>query len=113
MRTSPSIVQRVVALFPLVLSCGGNVSSSTAPPAETPSTFGSSDGLVIDATSLYWIDTSANALLKAPRAGGSAQTLATPAGYGVAVDATDVFWIGYSPSQINRVSIAGGPSAKA
>jgi hypothetical protein len=106
-----SVIQRFVALSPLLLSCGGAVSTSTSPPPpDTSNTFASSEALVIDATSLYWIDFSAKAVMKAPRAGGSAQTLTTGAnGEGIAVNATDVFWI--DSDQIKRVSIGGGPSA--
>ncbi len=109
-----SALPRLAALT-VLLSCGGSVSTSTSPPPDA-SAFASSDALVIDATNLYWIDSNASAVMKAPRAGGPAEALATTsatsAGYGIKVDATNVFWIDPSRSiTIQRVPIAGGPSA--
>jgi hypothetical protein len=117
-RATASVIQRFVALSPLLLSCGGVVSTSTSAPDASntsppdTSNFASSDALVIDATSLYWID--GRGVIKAPRAGGSAQTLTTSAsGYFIRVNATDLFWIDLTAVQIKRVSIGGGPSAMA
>ena len=69
--------------------------------------------IAVDATNVYWLDLSANALMKTPVTGGVLTTLASapnPAAVAIAIDASNAYWaddIGVG-STILKVPIAGG-----
>jgi hypothetical protein len=68
-------------------------------------------GLVLDATSVYWIAN--DAVMKAPLGGGTIVTLASdPTGepYGMALDAKNVYWVdgNTASGRVLSVPIGGG-----
>ena len=69
------------------------------------------DGIAVDATSVYWTDPGAAAIMKVPLGGGAPTTLASgPASSGIAVDATSVYWTTnlYRNASVMRVPLGGG-----
>jgi len=70
--------------------------------------------LAQDATSLYWIDTSSERLVRMDKAGGAITTLATGAQattpWAIAVDAGHVYWLDTGEGAVRRTPRAGGPT---
>ena len=65
-------------------------------------------GLVVDATSVYWVTGNGGAVMKVPLDGGVVTELASgPADY-IAVDATHVYWTSYGGHTVMRVPLGGG-----
>ncbi len=62
--------------------------------AATTLAMGAPADIAIDATHVYWTDPKAKTVMKVPKAGGAAITLASSQdlGTGLAVDATNVYW---------------------
>jgi hypothetical protein len=63
-------------------------------------------GIVLDATSVYWIDFNGGGIGKAPLSGGEPTILAPGGGAGIAVDATSVYW--GTGEALMKVPIGGG-----
>ncbi len=76
--------------------------------------------IAVDATSAYWLDGIAHAVMKVPLAGGTATTLASQQDFpaGIAVDATSVYWTkgnvcsgNTCNGSVMRVPLGGGTPA--
>ena len=70
--------------------------------------------VVVDATSVYWVDPNVDIIAKVPIAGGAATTLAWEEGYSgygtaIALDATSLYWSAASPGTLLKVPKDGGP----
>ncbi|HEX8794314.1 MAG TPA: hypothetical protein VF765_25395, partial [Polyangiaceae bacterium] len=66
--------------------------------------------VTLDATSLYWIDTSGLSIMQMPKAGGTPVTVAVPGGYisGIAVDSSSVYWTDPSSATVEKAPLGGG-----
>ena len=77
------------------------VATGTAPTA-----------LAVDATSVYWLETQAGRVMKAPKGGGSAAQLATgqSSPFDLALDTTYVYWSNRTGNAVMRIAKTGGGS---
>jgi hypothetical protein len=75
------------------------VSKGTAPIA-----------LAVDGASVYWLESDAGTVMKAPKGGGAAVALATgqAAPFDLALDASNVYWSNRRGNAVMRVAKAGG-----
>jgi hypothetical protein len=76
---------------------------------------GEGAGMVMDANSIYWIDSNTGDVLMVPISGGTPTTLVSGAlpvslahGNGIALDATSVYWTNSGAGTVMKVPIGGG-----
>lgn len=71
----------------------------------------SATAVAVDATDVYWIDSSAAAIFRVPISGGTPTMVVSspPNLAALAVDGINVYWTSYSAGTVSKVPVDGGP----